>query len=97
MTDLPAAPFTTLTVERTDADSPLDETLMQDYGVNDNFLKARTDTLIARVDTIEAVTSLQAGEIDVLQAQVTTLQDDLSALGEGAVLLSYLGLKHKSK
>ncbi len=95
MTDLPAAPFTTLTVERTDADSPLDETLMQDLGTNDLFLKFRTDTLIARINTIEAINTLQDAQINTIQGDVTTLQNDISVLGGGAVLLSFLGLKHK--
>lgn len=85
MTDLPSTPFTTLTIERTDADSPLDETLMQDLGTNDIFLKFRTDTLIARVDTIEAVNTIQAGDINSLQSQI-------NGIGPGAVLLGLVGL-----
>ncbi len=85
MTDLPPAPFTTLTVERTDADSPLDETLMQDLGTNDIFLKFRTDTLIGRTNTIEAVNTIQAGDINSLQTQIT-------GIGPGALLLGLVGL-----
>jgi hypothetical protein len=45
---LPSTPFTALTSERTDVDSPISEDLMQDMGIDLNYLKATlTDGALA--------------------------------------------------
>lgn len=80
MANLPAVPFTQLTVERTDADSPLDESLMQDIGIDLNFLKAGVDSLQDRMDLVEIDVSTLQSEMSDVQADVTTLQADVTTL-----------------
>jgi len=78
MVDLPNDPFTLLTVERTDADSPMDEVLVQDIAINTHHNKAH-------------VTSLEA-DVTSLYAEVTTLTNNINAVGFGSVLLGYIGI-----
>lgn len=84
MADLPAVPFTVLTVERTDADSPLDESLMQDIGIDLNFLKFNVDTLNTNVTTLQAEVNTLQAEVTTIQGDVTTLQADVTSLQAGA-------------
>lgn len=55
MTQLAATPFTALTLEQVDADSPGDEVLTSVIGVNLNYLKAQVDTLQADVTTLQSI------------------------------------------
>lgn len=80
MADLPATPFTVLTEERTDADSPLDESLVVDIGVDLNFLKAGVDSLQANVTTLQVDVQALQVEVTTLQAEMITVQADVTTL-----------------